>query len=236
MTLNRFSTGFPASQVRFAQNFPDPTLWYYATGPVEHIVLPPAAHDPAGARKTIAQLQAAGVQRVILPVQPAPNWDDQQIAGTALAEAYTLVYERQVGVWPVQIYTQRTAPLAPLKFEFRNNVTLTGALLQPPILVPGQLLVVYLQWQGVAQKLTGTEKVFVQLLNASSQLVAQDDRPLDVHRALATYGILLPERLPAGAYQLIAGLYDPAQAGAPRVHTVEGADFVILRQLKFNDK
>ena len=226
--LRRFSAGFPPEQVRLAQNFPDPTLWYYYQGPVEHLVLPPAAHDGEGARKMVAEFQQKSVQRVILPLQPAANWDDQALAATALADAYDLGKEQTVGVWPVQIYAQRPAQLTPLNGEFRNGVKLTGSAVQPSTLTPGNLLVVHLRWEGDAKRLHGTEKVFVQLLNEAGQLVAQDDRPLAIQTPLAMYGILLPESLPAGAYRLITGLYDPGQAGAPRVATVDGADFVKL--------
>jgi len=56
--------------------------------------------------------------------------------------------------------------------------------------------------------------------------VAQDDRPLDLTVAPAIYGILVPANLPTGDYRLIAGLYDPDQAGMPRVLTLDGADAV----------
>lgn len=39
-TLERWSRGLPAAKVRLVQNFPDPVLWYYYKGDVEHIVLP----------------------------------------------------------------------------------------------------------------------------------------------------------------------------------------------------
>ncbi len=225
-TLRALSAGLPTEQVRIAQNFPDPTLWYYYTGPVEHIVLPPAAQDVAGAQTSVEQLAAAGVQRIILPVQPAPQWDDQAIAANALAARYSKVFEQTVGVWPVQIYALPPVNLMPINATFRNGITLASVAWQPLTLTPGGLLTVHLQWQGAAQELTGSEKIFLQLLTAAGQLVAQDDRPLDLTAALATYGILLPADLPTGDYRLIAGLYDPDQAGMPRVLTLDGADAV----------
>ncbi len=39
-------------------------------------------------------------------------------------------------------------------------------------------------------------------------------------------GLLLPDNLPPGRYQLIAGLYDPVQGGAPRLRAADGSDFV----------
>src|SRR5690606_12164419 len=91
-------------QVRIAQNFPDPTLWYYYRGLIEHVVLPPAAGDRAGTEEAVAQLGGAGVRRVILPAQPAANWDDDEIAAAALANSYDEVHAEQVGVWPVRVF------------------------------------------------------------------------------------------------------------------------------------
>jgi hypothetical protein len=39
-------------------------------------------------------------------------------------------------------------------------------------------------------------------------------------------GLTLPDNLPPGRYELIAGLYDPTQEGAPRLRAADGSDFV----------
>ncbi len=164
-------------------------------------------------------------------MQPAPQWDDQAIAANALAARYAKVSEQTIGVWPVQTYALPPVNLTPINVTFRNGVTLVGAAWQPSTLTSGGLLTVHVQWQGATQKLTGSAKVFLQLLTADGQLVAQDDRPLDLTAALATYGILLPADLSAGNYRLIAGLYDPELAGMPRILTLDGADFVEVGEL-----
>lgn len=41
---------------------------------------------------------------------------------------------------------------------------------------------------------------------------------------------MLPGELGAGPYQLIAGIYDPTQEGAPRLKTADGVDHVMLRE------
>ncbi|MEZ4656018.1 MAG: hypothetical protein R2911_00425 [Caldilineaceae bacterium] len=84
---------------------------------------------------------------------------------------------------------------------------------------------------------------FVQLLNTAGEVVAQLDIGPDQGYAIfpqlapATelterLGLDLPLSLPPGAYRLIAGLYDPTAAGAPRLHTPAGADFVELTQVQ----
>ena len=43
---------------------------------------------------------------------------------------------------------------------------------------------------------------------------------------------MLPGELGAGPYQLIAGIYDPTQEGAPRLKTADGVDHVMLRSTR----
>jgi hypothetical protein len=250
--LERLSGGLPPDRVRIAQNFPDPTLWYYYRGPVEHLMLPPAANDATGARSRVQELGGAGVQRVILPVQPAANWDAAGLATMALEGWFDRAAQTQQGVWPVLVYAQPAAALTPVNAQLGDDVVLRGYVAAPDVLSPGGLLTVHLDWgqgqHGEAAEADGGEtdaaagvasdgrKVFVQLLDAGGQLVAQDDRPLmfsgprAAGSGLAVYGLLLPSELGSGPYRLIAGVYDPTQEGAPRLTTPEGADHVILRQ------
>ncbi|MBX3015837.1 MAG: glycosyltransferase family 39 protein [Caldilineaceae bacterium] len=235
-TLTAWSAQLSPAQVRIAQNFPDPTLWYYYTGPLRHVVLPPGPQDEAGAYTVVQALATEGVQRVILPQQPAPQWDDQGLAGAALATAYQRVAAATVGVWPVQLYVA-PLPLTPHHVTFTNGLTLTGFAHQPATLTPDNVLAVQLGWQGAATQLTGSEKVFVQLLNEAGQLVAQDDQPFPPPATstsmthITAYGILLPTVLPAGDYTLITGLYDPSLPGAPRIATTAGRDHVVIATL-----
>lgn len=230
--LHNWSAGLPTDQVRIAQNFPDPTLWYYYRGPVEHVVLPPQPHDTAGAQATVADLVDADVQRVLLPRQPAANWDTGSLATDALATAFFPVVEQPVAVWPVLLYSRQWVELRPLAVSFANGLHLTGFALSPAALVAEGMLVVHLDWRGTNATLTGTEKVFVQLLNPEGQLVAQDDRAFvladSATEVQTLYGILLPASLPSGSYRLITGLYNPAVENAPRLLTTAGADFVEL--------
>ena len=231
VTLDKLSAGLPPDAVRIAQNFPDPTLWYYYTGPVDHVVLPPGPNDAAGAAETVAALRAEEVQRVLLPVQPASNWDDANLAGTALSEAYELLLERQIAGWPVAVYAAPAEDMNAVDTAWENGVQLAGFSVVPDELAPGGVLTVALQWQERNATLRGTEKVFVQLLGPDGGVVTQDDRPLAGNEAGAPrlYGLDLPDPLPPGAYRLIVGLYDPDREGVPRLLTQDGADHVELQ-------
>jgi mannosyltransferase len=225
--FERFSTGMATEDVRLAENFPATTTWYYYRGNVEHIVLPPQPYDVSGSAAAVAQLLEAGVERVILPLEPIPWWDNASIAPATLAAHYTLATETQIGVWPVQIYVRPPQDLVPIRARFVNGLTLAARALQPEQIVSGALLTIHLAWEWETAALTGSETVFLHLLDSTGQILAQRDQSLaPISEALSTYSILLPERLPAGPIRLIAGIYDPGQEGAPRFLTTQGGDAV----------
>ncbi|MBX2996998.1 MAG: glycosyltransferase family 39 protein [Caldilineaceae bacterium] len=226
MAFERFSAGMATGETRLAQNFPDPTIWYYYRGAVDHLVLPPQPHDKDGAAAAVDQLVEEGIERVILPIQPAAWWDGEGIAPAALAAQYTLAAETQIGVWPVQIYTHPPREMTPIGATFGDRLTLVAGAVTDA-LIPGGLLTVHLAWDGEATALTGGETVFIHLLDGEGQIIAQADQPLSLIDApVSSYGILLPETLPTGPMRLIAGIYDPSQAGALRLITADGADAV----------
>ncbi|MCB0047049.1 MAG: glycosyltransferase family 39 protein [Caldilineaceae bacterium] len=227
--LTELSAGLPPEEVRIAQNFPDPTLWYYYRGPVAHWVLPPAPHDRAGAQATVAEQAEQGVTRVLLPVQPAPNWDDGAIASDALAARFTLLAERPTGAWPLMVYGRSVAAPELPAATWTNGAELQGVSLAPAEPLAGNILAVRLDWAGdQATPADGGEKVFVQLIGPDGTVIAQRDEPLTAWEP-ALYGLTLPASLPAGAYRLITGLYLPDQPGAPRVPLTEGGDFIEIR-------
>ena len=235
-SIDRLSAGLPPEQVRVAQNFPDPTLWYYYRGSVKHIVLPPKALDQEAARREVATIAEAGVRRVILPVQLAPWWDDRGIASEVLAGDYTRVAANTVGVWPVEVYVRPPEALGPMGGIFANKLVLEAATVEPSQVPAGGLLAVYLRWQGPPSMLPGGEKITIQVLDPSNQVVAQTDQPFtadQITNRITSYGILLPEKdLVPGDYRVILALYNPEQPGAPRLRTTQGADFVPLATVR----
>ena len=232
--MERLSTGLAIEQVRLAENYPDPTLWYYYQGPVEHVTLPFTAHDAEGARRTVTTLAEQDVRRVILPIQQASGWDADGIAPAALAEEFALVHEAAVASWPVQVYDRPVSKnMASVNAKFANGLTLQSVSIQPQALRPGGVLAVHLRWKGPGDALPDTGKIFLHLLDDSPAIVTQTDQPIsnaDLAAGVVSYGIALPLSLPAGQYRLIMGLYDPGQPGAPRILTIGGADYVTLEE------
>lgn len=235
--FERWSVGLPPEQVRIAQNFPDPTIWYYYRGPIEHIVLPPAPHDDTGARTQVDSLIEGGVRRVILAEQPAPNWDDRRIAVDALVSSpYDTVLEDRVGVWPVQVFAGEAPGNVDnaLDVVFENGMRLAGVSVTATT-PSGSLLTptLFVNASDTAERI-GSLKMTVQLLDGAGMLVAQQDLPVADWRQVAdftfvrTFGLALPEELGPGEYRLIAGLYDGSAEGLPRVRTAAGEDLVEL--------
>jgi 4-amino-4-deoxy-L-arabinose transferase-like glycosyltransferase len=227
--FERFSAGMATEDVRLAENFPATTIWYYYGGNLEHIVLPPQPHDVEGAAAAVTRLVEAGVERVILPLEPIPWWDNASIAPAALAAHYTLAAETQIGIWPVQVYVRPPQEPVAVGASFENGLILAARGLQPDPVVPGALLAIHLVWEWNGATLTGSEAVFLHLLGGDGQILAQRDQALAPVGAAGTiHAMLLPETLPAGPIRLVAGIYDPGQEGAPRFLTTEGNDSVEL--------
>jgi hypothetical protein len=224
------AAGALPEKTRLIQNYPDPVLWYY-TGPTAHLVLPPDEMDESGARREVQALLDAGVERVVLAEQPTETFDDRGIAAAALAGPFSQVASKPVAGWDVQTYVRAPATIASIGVGFENGITLARGALQSEALTPGGLLVIYLDWDGDPAGLTGNEKLTLQVLDEAGTLVAQTDVPFgaaDFNGPARPYTVRIPWRLPAGNYRIIAGLYDPARDGAPRVMTTAGADHVEL--------
>ncbi len=236
--LERHAAGYDAERVRVAQTYPDPTLWYYYTGSAPHLVLPPAAHDAAGADAEAARLAGQGVERVVMAAQTTAAWDASGAAAAALAKQYELIGETPVAGWRVQVYERPPAELTPFEASFAGGLRLTAMSVPARRLAAGDMMRVYLRWEGPPAALRGSEKLTLQLLDAQGRLAAQTDRPFgaaELAAPLTAYTLALPRFLPPGAYRLILALYDPGQPAAPRLLTAAGADHVELARLTAAD-
>jgi hypothetical protein len=106
----------------------------------------------------------------------------------------------------------------PLDIRLGLDISLQGYQIESQSITAGQILNLSLDWQALAQP-DRNYKVFAQLLSPEGTPVAQrDSQPLDGFRPTSTwrlgqeitdrYGLLLPDKLPSGAYPLVVGMYD----------------------------
>ena len=243
--MTRLSAGPPPEESRIAQNFPDPTLWYYYQGPVDHVVLPPGPADAPGARHSAQELAQHGVGRILLPSQPAPNWDPAGVAATALqAAGFQPAWSEQVGVWPVTVYVAPRTEFIPLPAAatFADGTQILGIGGVDHQLAPGGLMTPELligtgdttpdtaRDSGAA--LAAQRKISLQFLGPDGALLAQDDRLLSAYLAGESIaGLAVPASLTPGTYALQLVLYD-GETGV-REPLLDGRDGLLLHEWSF---
>jgi hypothetical protein len=153
------------------------------------------------------------------PANATPLSSPGPIAPTATPELQARSLASDTEVWPA----------LPGLATFGDEVRLLSFDLPASRFPPGGTLEVKLYWQ--TQAVTSTHSVFVHILDANDNLVAQADAPLantpcaDISRfsagaMITCYALPLPDTLAAGQYHLAVGIYD-SNTGR-RLATAEG--------------
>lgn len=134
-----------------------------------------------------------------------------------------------------------SAPMTPLNVilvgQGTSQINLISARV-PMQARAGTVLPVEIRYR-LLDKNTYDLRWFVQLLRPEGHPAALlDTAPADGYSPFSSLpaneelveraGLLLPDNLPAGPYELIAGLYNPMLPDAPRLRTQDGSDFVRL--------
>ncbi|HXV43808.1 MAG TPA: hypothetical protein VEC96_12155 [Anaerolineae bacterium] len=138
-------------------------------------------------------------------------------------------------------------PLAPVKANFSDLVTLEGYSLDLKTIAPDRTVQLGLYWRPQTSQIPKPYKVFVQLRDDQDQTVAQADHFIfeglltgavmgqlkDRHEWLRdTADLALPENLPAGTYRLLVGLYDPDTfERIPIIADTSGENAVLLETI-----
>lgn len=133
----------------------------------------------------------------------------------------------------------KNSPLTPLNVTLvgagTTQITISSARVSS-LSQPGRVLPVEIYYRLGAQN-PDDLRWFVQLLRPEGYPAALlDTGPEDGYIPFSALpagtelveraGLLLPDNLPPGRYELIAGLYNPAQEGTPRLRAADGSDFV----------
>jgi hypothetical protein len=240
--VQRYSANVPRAQLRVAQNYPDPGLTFYYDKWPWAITLPAKQNDMNGAKEAVHGLATAGVQRVIVRMDPLSWWNgepEQNVAKTSLATEYKEVYEKFTGRWIIAVYSRiDPGSLKPVGISFEDRVKLEAAAIRGlsdmHTSTPEKYLEVYLRWQDNPAKLNGSEKLFIHILDQNGQVPSQLDVPFtaqDAQAAMKTYSVPIADTLPAGVYRVRVGIYDPTLPGAPRLKTSDQSDGVDIGTL-----
>ena len=196
--------------------------YYSADAPVYAL---PQSQD-AQATRAQAQDIIARHQRLHVILYGAAEQDPELVVETTLNLSAFEIFDS----WADDLrYLQYASPapatvVKPVDLAFGDSIRLRAYALSETRLAAGDLLQVRLDWHAIDQP-SQRYKVFLQLLNAQGELVAQRDSEPAGGSALTSgwqpgeiisdrHGLLIPADLPAGEYRLIAGLYDMQDAGA----------------------
>lgn len=212
------------------------------TGPADINLAP--AED-----KALADL-AAQHRRLFLVLGDAATGDVQGSTADWLnRQAFFVAHEwadsLQLLTYGVGPISPATAPSVELHAMLGDQIELLGYDLPTSFWRSGDILPVALFWQGQGP-MDKDYNVFVHLLDGSGQLVAQTDSgPVGGSRPTSgwqegelivdRHGLLLPETLPPGEYQLTVGLYLPATDERLPVADAAGqpmGDRVLLSQVR----
>jgi hypothetical protein len=134
-------------------------------------------------------------------------------------------------------------PPTSVEREFGNEIKLLGFDLRGSmsgVAYPGGTLKVVPYWQALSRP-AKDYTVFVQVLNAAGQVVAQHDAPPQLGEKPTTswakgeivldeHSVTLSENLAEGSYRIIVGLYEGSSGR--RLPLATGEDFVALTTLK----
>lgn len=197
----------------------DEVFRYYYAGAAPVYLLPPGlGGDDAETRAAVESVLAAH-NRVWTVFWGEAERDPNRVVETTLdAEAFE-AGEQWYGDVRLALHAIPAAMNAtcPAGAQFGELITLADCSLSAIEAAPGDALQVQFTWETNAP-LTDRYKVFVQLLDADGQLVAQRDSEPGGGLALTTtwqpdqpvldnHALFLPVDLPPGDYRLIAGLY-----------------------------
>jgi hypothetical protein len=168
-----------------------------------------------------------------------PNWlppEESAVEQTLLARGFRsrqeMIEERRLVLFA---FPQPQATKPPLDLQFEESIQLKQVI-YPTTTRPGEALPVELHWQA-GVPLNENYHVFIHLLGKEGQLIAQaDGQPAQWTRPTSTWtadetiidrhGLWLPADIPPGPYQLLVGLYRPADG--QRLPLADGADAIKL--------
>jgi mannosyltransferase len=218
-----------------------PNQWevftYYYRGPVP--VYPLCRARPCPETQTEAELGkiVAGRQRLFAIYWATEESDPERVVERWLEENAFKASDTWYGDVRLVVYGVEQSIVAGESSQSRPGVALEDVRLGEAIALRGYsltnhsvsrggVLPVTLYWEAMAVP-AGRYKVFLHLVSADGQLVAQvDSEPgngMDLTPSWRPeqgifadrYGLLVPETTPTGRYQLLVGMYDVS--GAPRL-------------------
>ena len=203
------------------ENYPDPSLDYYARDLLPLIVLPERyGMPPEQIEARLASLMEQYPRIWFLPY-PHPDWDPAGAVGQWLEGNADLVDEAEPGGIQLQAYVPLHAALeqmSPVEAQLGSGIRILGYQIRGEA-QPGSTLHLTLYWEALGPVETDYT-VFTHLLGAGDAMLGQMDHPpqngaaptsaWETGQRLADrYQIPVRDDAPLGPARLVIGMYDP---------------------------
>lgn len=198
-------------------------LGRYYQGRPDVVLLPEEDNVEETVLIEIVQEAFSGHRRIATVFEASQGEDVRSVVGPWLSENSFPVFDSWYGPARLTLYaraeeSQGTAPTRTVKANLGGQITLHSHSALPKSVTAGDILPLTLLWQANTQ--VGTDyKVFVHLLDGGGKLVSQrDSEPVGGWRPTTEWqrgelvrdhhGLLIPDGVSGGEYELVVGLYD----------------------------
>jgi hypothetical protein len=207
-------------------------LGRYYLGHPDLIVLPTLESVDEDALAELLEEAASGHERLVTVFEPGQGEDVRSFVGLWLSEHCFPAFDAWYGAAQVTPYTCAQAPEEAASRDtpeatFGGQISLLSHTPVPEPVAAGEILPLTFFWQADTE-INKEYKVFIHLIDEGHTVVAQrDSGPVGGWRPTTgwavgavvrdNHGLLIPEDVPAGKYELIAGLYDAEGTRLPVV-------------------
>jgi len=205
-------------------------LGRYYLGQLDLIVLPTTESTDQGALAELLEKAAGGHQRVATVFEPGQGEDVRSVVGLWLSEHCFPALDAWYGPAQMTLYacgpaSEDDGSSGTLEAVFGGQISLLRHTPVPERIAAGEILPLTFFWQADSE-IAKEYKVFIHLVDEGRRVVAQRDsgpvggwRPITgwpVGRSIRdNHGLLIPQSVAAGEYELLAGLYDEQGARLP---------------------
>ncbi len=207
-------------------------LGRYYLGHPDLVVLPTSESPDEDALAELLEQAASAHERLVTVFEPGQGEDVRSFVGLWLSEHCFPVFDAWYGAAQVTPYLCGQAPEESASRDtpeavFGGRISMLDHTPVPERTTAGEILPVTLFWQADTE-ITQEYKVFLHLVDEGHRVVAQrDSGPMGSWRPTTgwsvgvvirdNHGLLIPQGVPAGEYELIGGLYDAEGARLPVV-------------------
>lgn len=178
----------------------------------------PRSYDFAAVQSELETIAATHERLYVLywgdALQDPEHWVENWLADNAFKASEAWVQDVRFAVYALP--QRAELPMNSAEINFGDQIELIESGINKTEFLAGDVIQTAFTWRA-SQPLASRYKLFIHLLDANGQLVAQNDsepNPMTIDwqaQAIGTqHGLLIPPDLPEGSYRLTIGWYDVA--------------------------